>query len=151
MLRSVLAVAFALVSTAALAAPGTAVSTVNLRTEANTTSGVVAKIPAGARVDVGDCTAGWCAVAYQGKSGFAIQTALDMSGRVPARRVAGPVRRPVPGVAPYDPDDDVVYPAGPQVYYGPRPYYGPGPYWGGGPYYGYGYRGWGPRWGYRRW
>ncbi len=72
----------------ALAAPGTAVSTVNLRTEANTSSAIVAKIPAGARVDVGDCAAGWCAVAYQGKSGFTIQTSLDMSGRARARRAA---------------------------------------------------------------
>jgi hypothetical protein len=129
----------------AAAAPGTAVSTVNLRAESNTTSEILGKIPAGARLEVGDCTAGWCAVTWQGKSGFAIQTALDMSGRaVRAARRALP-----PGVGPND-DFEPVAPGyvarGPAIVYGPGPYaYGPGSYWGG-PY-------WGPRWGYgwRRW
>jgi hypothetical protein len=132
----------------ALAAPGTAVSTVNLRAEANTTSEILGKIPGGSRLEVGECSNGWCAVTWAGKSGFAIATALDTTGR--ARRV---VRRgPPPG---YDPDDDYV-PVAPY----PRPYvvgppvvYGPGPYGYGGPYWGGGY--WGPRWGWgggwRRW
>ena len=143
------ACAILLLSASALAKPGVATTTVNLRAESNTTSEVLAKIPAGARLDVGDCNDGWCAVTFQGKSGFAIQTALDASGRPRTVR-----RAPPPGG--YDPDDDdepvapgyrpdpvappVVY--GPGPYYAPGPYfYGPGPYWGGG----YGYRGW------RRW
>ena len=138
--------ALALLLTAnAAAKPGFAVSTVNLRAESNTTSEILAKIPGGARIDVGDCVEGWCAVTFQGRSGFAIATALDASGRAPRQAV----RRPPPG---YDPDDDDDYvPAapppgyvvGPRVY-GPPVVYGPGPYWGG-------Y--WGPRWGYgwRRW
>ena len=65
----------------AVALPGVAVTTVNLRAEANTISAVLTKMPAGARIDVGDCKDGWCAVTFQGKSGFAIQTALDASGR----------------------------------------------------------------------
>lgn len=139
--------AFLLLGGAAFAKPGVATTTVNLRAEANTSSGVLAKIPAGARLDVGDCTEGWCAVSFAGKSGFAIATALDLSGRPRVVR-----RAPPPGT---DPDDDYEpvgpgyrpYPvAPPPVYYGGGPYYyGPGPYWG--PY-------WGPRrygYGWRRW
>ena len=105
------ACAVMLLTASAFAKPGVATTTVNLRAEANTTSDVLAKMPAGARLDVGDCTEGWCAVTFQGKSGFAIQTALDASGR--PRRAA--VRRgPPPGT---DPDDDFE-PVGP----GYRPY-----------------------------
>ena len=123
------AFAVTLLTASAFAKPGVATTTVNLRAEANTTSEVLAKMPAGARLDVGDCTEGWCAVTFQGKSGFAIQTALDASGR--PRRAA--VRRgPPPGT---DPDDDYEpvgpgyrpYPVAPPVVYGPGPYYGPGP------------------------
>jgi SH3 domain-containing protein len=141
------ACAFALLTASALAKPGVATTTVNLRAEANTSSGILAKIPGGARLDIGDCTEGWCAVTFQGKSGFAIQTALDASGRPRAVR-----RAPPPG---YGPDDDFVpagpgygpYPvAPPGIVYAPGPYfYGPGPYWGG-----YGYRRWGG-YGWRRW
>jgi hypothetical protein len=137
---------------AAAAKPGTAATTVNLRAEASTSSAILAKIPAGSRIDVGDCGGEWCAVTFQGKSGFAIATALDTTGRVVRRPV--PVRRaPPPGYVPYDDDDDVV--VAPQPLYGPPavvvapgPYYGYGygygPYWG----RGYGYRRWG---GWRRW
>ena len=140
--------ALLLLTGAAAAKAGVAASTVNLRAEANTTSEVLAKIPAGARVDVADCKDNWCAVTYQGKAGFSIATALDTTGR--PRRVL----RRLPGVT--DPDDDfipagpgpgpaVVYAPGP-YYYGPGPYYGPG--WGYRGWYGYGY-GW--RGGWRRW
>jgi hypothetical protein len=134
----------------AAAKPGVATSTVNLRADPNTASEIVAKIPAGSRVEVGECNDGWCAVSYGGKSGYSIATSLDTTGRAPPRRA---VRRPPPGpgYAYEDDDDDVVVrgPAppgyvrvpGPGAYAAPRPYYyGPGPYWG--PY-------WAP-WGYRR-
>jgi hypothetical protein len=141
------AAALLLVAGAAAAKPGIAAATVNLRAEANTTSAVVTKIPAGARLEVGDCNDGWCAVTYQGKSGFSIATALDTSGR--PRRVL----RRLPGVAPDDelmaPPTYLAPPPPPAVVYAPGPYYyyyGPGPYWG--PYYGY--RRWGP-YGWRRW
>src|SRR5471030_2383809 len=78
----------------ALAKPAYVASTVNLRAAPNTGSEVVSKIPGGSLIDADNCTDGWCAVNWQGKSGFAIQTALDMSGRVPQRRVA---RGPGPG------------------------------------------------------
>jgi len=141
--------ALLLLTGAAAAKAGVAASTVNLRAEANTTSEVLAKIPAGARIDVGDCKDNWCAVTYQGKAGFSIATALDTTGR--PRRVL----RRLPGVA--DPDDDFIpapgYRPGPAVVYAPGPYYyGPGPYYGYG--YGWGYRGWGYggwRGGWLRW
>jgi len=132
----------------AAARPGVATSNVNLRADPNTASDVVTKIPAGARVEVGECKDDWCAVTYAGKSGFSIATSLDLTGRAPPRQA---VRRPPPGGPgyAYEDDDDVVRgPAppgyvrvpGPGVYVERRPYYyGPGPYWG--PF-------WGPRWGY---
>jgi uncharacterized protein YraI len=140
--------ALVLASVTATAAPGTAVSTVNLRAEANTSSAVLAKIPGGSRVEVGDCTGGWCAVTFQGKSGFAIQTAFDMSGRARtrARGTIGP-RRSLRGAPPPGYDVEPAYPAyGPPVVVAP-PIYGPPVLWGGGPYWGY--RRWG--YGWRRW
>ncbi len=141
-----LAIAFAallLAGGAASARPGVAATTVNLRAEPNTASAVLAKIPTGGRIEVGDCTNDWCAVTYRGQSGYSIATALDTTNRV---RRAAPVRRPVPGVVPYDPYDDEVIVSGPPVVYAPGPYYGG--------YYGprfYGPRLYGPGYGYRRW
>jgi len=115
----------------ALAKPAYVASTVNLRAAPNTTSEVLSKIPGGSLIDAGECSDGWCAVTFQDKSGFAIQTALDMSGRVPPpQQQRRSVRAPV-----YEegPDYEV---EGPPVYYEPRPYY-----YGYGPYYrGYGWR-----------
>jgi hypothetical protein len=124
------------VTTAAAAKPAYVASTVNLRAAPGTTSEVVTKIPGGSLVDADNCTDGWCAVTWQEKRGFAIQTSLDMSGRVPARRAAngpGP-RGPVYSEGPDYPEEYVEGP--PAYYYGPRPYY-----YGG--YYGHYYRrGW---------
>jgi Bacterial SH3 domain len=144
--RLIIAAAFTLFIGTAFAAPGTAVSTVNLRSEANTTSNILGKVGAGSRVDVGDCTGGWCAVTWQAKSGFVIQTSLDMSGRpvARARRIA-PGSEHIVAAGPRPPGYVAVPP--PAVVYAPgyfgAPYYY-GPRWGG--YYG-------PRWGYgwRRW
>jgi uncharacterized protein YraI len=105
------------VASGALAKPAYVASTVNLRAAPGTTSEIVAKIPGGSLIDAGDCTDGWCAVTWQEKSGFAIQTALDLSGRVPPRRV---VRRPVYGPDYYD-EPPVYYAPPPPVYV--RPYY----------------------------
>ncbi len=137
-------------ATGAMAKPAYVTSTVNLRAAPGTTSEIVAKIPGGSRVEADNCTEGWCAVTWQGKSGFAIATALDMSGQVPQRRSA---RRP-PAYAD-EPGDYVA--EGPPVYYeGPAYYDVPPPYYYG-PYYrpygyyrpyyrGYGYRGWRRHW-----
>jgi uncharacterized protein YraI len=119
------ATAFVLVTAAsAAAAPAYVTSTVNLRTGAGTDNEIVAKIPAGSLVDATNCTE-WCEVEWQGKKGFSIATAIDRSGRVPARRRAAP-RRYAPPPGAYVVGPPVVY--GPPVYYGYRPYYRP--YWG---------------------
>ena len=131
--------AFCLVMLSLAAAPASAkpayvLSTVNLRAAPGTTNEIVGKIPGGSLVDADNCTDGWCAVTWQGKSGFAIQTALDTSGRVPQQGPAGPPANYYSGPA-YS--GDVVV-EGPPVYYAPPP-----PYYG---YYGRPYWGWRHRW-----
>jgi uncharacterized protein YraI len=114
------------------AAPAFVLSNVNLRAGPATTNDIVVLIPAGAVVEANNCTDGWCAVTWQDKTGFAIQTALDMSGRPHVRYGAPQPYGPEPG-----------YAVGPPVPVGPPVvYYGPG--------YGYyaPYGGWG--W-HRRW
>jgi hypothetical protein len=135
----------------AAAEPAYVTSTVNLRSAANTGSEIVGKIPGGSLVDAANCS-DWCEVDWQGKKGFAIATALDRSGRVPASRAATRRAAPPPGAgAPgaYVEGDEIM-PVGPPV-----AYVTPGPYYYG---YGYGYRpyyswrgGYGYRRGYRRW
>lgn len=126
-------------ASAASAAPAYVPSTVNLRAAPGTTSEIVTKIPGGSLIDANDCSEGWCAVTWQGKSGFAKQTALDMSGRVPQQRAAQRRPYPVQGEV-YEDEGPADYVAeAPPVYYAPRPYY-----YGYGPYY--------RSWGYRhRW
>jgi uncharacterized protein YraI len=117
--------------TGACAKPAYVATTVNLRAAPGTGNEIVVKIPGGSLVDADNCTDGWCAVTWQDKSGFAIQSALDLSGRVPRR--AGPP----PGYVGRPEEVEV----GPPVYYGPPPpVYYPGPYYG--PYY----RGYRHRW-----
>jgi hypothetical protein len=125
-------------ATGASAKPAYVLTTANLRAAPGTANEIVAKIPGGSLVDATNCTDGWCAVTWQEKRGFAIQAALDLSGRVPARRAGPPA---------YGPRDGYVLEEDPPVYYdgGPPPpgyYYAPyyGPY-----YYGGHYRRW------RRW
>jgi uncharacterized protein YraI len=131
-------------ATGALAKPAYVAGGVNLRTAPGTTSEVVAKIPAGSLVDADNCTEGWCAVTWQDKTGFAIATALDLSGRIPQQRRTVSSRPPQPNAEGYVPVDEGYVAEGPAYYGGPGPYYG-GPYYGG--YYGgYGYYG-----GHRRW
>jgi len=110
---------------AAAAKPAYVLTTVNLRAGPGATNEVVAKIPGGSLVDAANCTDGWCAVSWHDKNGFAIQSALDLSGRVP-RRPAGPPGPP-PGYVVED-EGPVYYEPGPPpppYYY--RPYYRP--YW----------------------
>ena len=136
----ILGLAVACVVVPAQAKPAYIASTVNLRAAPGTGSEIVAKIPGGSLVDAGACDDGWCEISWQEKKGFAIQSALDMSGRVPQQRAAaaGPTYRPGPqgqqvvegpevvdGPGYYDPPPPVVYYGGP--YYRPYPYY-----WGGG-------------------
>src|SRR5215475_7010697 len=111
-------------ATAANAKPAYVASTVNLRAAPGTSSEVVDKIPGGSLVDAGECSEGWCAVTWQGKSGFTIQTSLDLSGRVPQRQAAaGPRVYQNGGYVPEDEIDGPVYYETPPRYYGPYGYY----------------------------
>jgi uncharacterized protein YraI len=112
-----------------MAKPAYVASTVNLRAAPGTTSGVVRKIPGGSLVNADNCSEGWCAVTWQDNNGFAIQSALDMSGRVPRQRAARSPRYPAPPSDYVEGPDYVV--EGPLVYYQPALpyYYGYGPYY----------------------
>jgi len=135
----------------ALAKPAYVASTVNLRAAPGTGSEIVAKIPSGSLVDTGGCDEGWCEITWQDKKGFAIQSSLDMSGRVPQQRAAaaapGPGYRQGPqgpqGPGPQGPQGPRMV-EGPEVVDGPIYYRAPPPvvYYGG-PYYR-------PYWGWRR-
>jgi uncharacterized protein YraI len=113
----------------ALAKPAYVGSTVNLRAAPGTKSEIVAKIPGGSLVDTGDCSEGWCEVTWQDKKGFSIQTALDMSGRVPSQAARAPVNRPRTLAGPSSGyvavDDPRYYAPPPGYYYAPGPYYRP--------------------------
>jgi hypothetical protein len=115
---------FTLSAASAAAAPAYVLSNVNLRSGPATTNDLVVLIPAGSVVDATNCSDGWCAVTWKDKSGFTIQTALDLSGRPHPTYGApghnGPPPGYVEGAPGYGP---------PPVYYGP-PYGYYGPYWG---------------------
>jgi uncharacterized protein YraI len=120
----------------ALAKPAYVASTLNLRAAPGTKSEVVTKIPGGSLIDAGECSEGWCEVTWQEKKGFAIQTGLDLSGRVPRQITGSIAHRPVnEAYPPEDPnagyvavDEPTYYPPPPPVYYYGGPYYRP--YWG---------------------
>ena len=132
----IVVVAVACIAAPALSKPAYVASTVNLRAAPGTGSEIVAKIPGGSLVDAGGCDEGWCEITWQDKKGFAIQTSVDLSGRVPQQRAAAVASSPNYRQGP--PGSQVV--AGPEVvdgpvYYAPPPpvvYYGPyyRPYWG---------------------
>ena len=124
----VLGLVVASIAMPALAKPAFVPSTLNLRAAPGTGSDIVAKIPGGSLVDTGGCDEGWCEVTWQEKKGFVIQSALDLSGRVPQQPAAAP-RGPQVVEGPDVVDGPVYYGAPPPavVYYG-GPYYRP--YWG---------------------
>ena len=133
----VVGLAIACIAVSALAKPAYVASTVNLRAAPGTGSEIVAKIPGGSLVDAGGCDEGWCEISWQDKKGFAIQSSLDMSGRVPRQRTAAAAASPNYRQGPPGPrvvegpevvEGPIYYDAPPPaVYYG-RPYYRP--YWG---------------------
>jgi uncharacterized protein YgiM (DUF1202 family) len=119
-----------------------ATANVNLRSGPGTDAEVIATIPGGSRVQIASCDGEWCAVTWNGRSGYAIARNL---GAAPRQARA---YRPQPGYA----DGPPGYEDGPPVAYGAPRYYGPpavvyGPgYYGYGGYYGPGYYGWRRRW-----
>jgi uncharacterized protein YraI len=93
-----------------------ALNDINLRTGPGTAYPVIAVIPGGSNVDVYDCGAGWCTVAWFGRTGYVNQAYLESGGP----RVAAPPPPPPPVYV--EPAPVVVAPYyGP--YWGPRPYY----------------------------
>ena len=46
-------------------------------------SEIVTTIPAGQRVDVGECYGAWCTVMWDGRSGYAIGENLDIGASLP--------------------------------------------------------------------
>jgi uncharacterized protein YraI len=74
-------VAAATISQAAVAAPGVAISDVNMRTGPGTGYPVITTIPGGAPVEVLGCQS-WCSVVYRGAEGY-------VSGRYLQTQVAG--------------------------------------------------------------
>jgi len=117
----------ALSATYAVASPAYVASNLNMRSGPGTTNEIVTRIPGGSLVEANNCSNGWCEVSWQGRSGFAIQSSLDMSGRVPSRPRANYAPGPVYSGPGYIEAPPPVY-YGPSYYYGPRYYYG-GPYW----------------------
>jgi hypothetical protein len=139
-LAYIVGLSIACFATAALGKPAYVGSTLNLRAAPGTGSEIVAKIPGGSLVDAGGCDEGWCEISWQDKKGFAIQSGLDMTGRVPQPRaaaVAAPAQRPA-AQAPQVVEGPEEIVEGPVYYRAPPPvvYYG-------GPYYR-------PYWGWRR-
>jgi uncharacterized protein YraI len=139
-LAYIVGLSIACFATVALAKPAYVGSTLNLRAAPGTGSEIVAKIPGGSLVDAGGCDEGWCEISWQDKKGFAIQSGLDMTGRVPQPRAAAvvaPAQRPA-AQAPQarqvleGPEEivegPVYYRAPPPVVYYGGPYYRP--YWG---------------------
>ena len=61
------------------AAPGVVTSNVNVRSGPGTGYGVVGVIQAGATVDVVACQGSWCQIAFDGGSGYANRSYLQMA------------------------------------------------------------------------
>ena len=126
---SVAFAALALSASVASAAPGRAITDVNIRQGPGTNFPVVTLIRAGSNLDVGRCRAFWCPVRFDQYAGFVKATYIDFG--FPRR--ARPYYRPSSSPFLYGPP--------PPRYWGPGPYWGPRPY-----YYGYGWRR--PYWGW---
>jgi uncharacterized protein YraI len=80
--RNMAAATAALLASAgcALAAPAVVETDLNLRSGPGTQFSVIGVLPAGATVDVGNCTGAWCMVSFAGGSGFASSSYLAMAG-----------------------------------------------------------------------
>jgi hypothetical protein len=124
---------------------------VNLRRSPDTASEIVATIPAGTSVQIGECSGEWCEVTWNGKRGFAIARNLNVGGPRQAGVYPGPGRPGQPGVYPGQPGGRYsegydTLPPGPGYRPGPGYYGPPGVVYGGPVYYGpggyYYYRPW---------
>lgn len=59
----------------------------NLRTGPGTQYQIIATMPAGSRIEIGECADGWCAVEWRGKDGFASMVGLADGRAAPAPEV----------------------------------------------------------------
>ena len=102
---------------AAAAAPAVSRQDLNVRSGPGTQYGVVGVIQAGATVDVGGCQGSWCQVEFDGGTGYANRSYLQMAS-APSTGVVVQA----PAYDPYDYDYDYGYSYGPGVsfYAGPR-------------------------------
>ena len=98
--KSLLAAAGVLALTAgvAMAAPAIATTNLNVRSGPGTGYSVVDALPAGERVNVIGCSAGWCEISMGADgSGFASASYLDIGGAAPSRVVVEEEEYLVPG------------------------------------------------------
>jgi uncharacterized protein YraI len=102
------AVLMTLSSPCGQAAPARVTGSVDLRQGPGFGYPVIAAIPVGNIVNIGDCRGRWCAVVWRGLTGYAVATHFDQG---------------IPGGSPPG-----YYPAPRWDYPGYGPYYGPGPY-----------------------
>jgi hypothetical protein len=149
-------------------AGGTAVvsAKVNLRSGPGTDSEILASIPPGSTIRVGECEGEWCEVTWNGQSGYAIARNLNLGGSrqagvypqqpgYPSGQPGYPPGQPgypsgQPGYPPGQPGYQAGYPGdgngppgyapGPGYSYGPPVAYGPAYYYGPRVYYGPGWR-----------
>jgi hypothetical protein len=77
----------ALMLSAGAASAATVTNTVNLRAGPGTSYSVIDTLPAGADVDVLNCTGNWCRVSWDGAVGFASASYLDDAGTYEASPV----------------------------------------------------------------
>lgn len=102
---------------AALAVPGEASASVNVRTCGSVRCGVVDQLYPGESVDIAQCQGGWCYVRHNGPDGWVSANYLDSgySEPPPPPRYVRPLPPPPP---------PVYYPPRPRpYYYYHRPYY----------------------------
>ena len=96
---------------AAAAMPAVSRSDLNVRSGPGTEHGVVGVIQAGETVDVANCNGAWCQVAFEGGTGYANRSYLQIAAGAPS---AGVVVQ-APAYDPYDYDYDYGYSYGPGV------------------------------------
>ena len=72
--------------------------TLNLRSQPNTSCGILAKIPNGARVEVTQLGESWCAVTYNGQPGYVMRGYLALEGapQTPGTQTPAPTQGPDP-------------------------------------------------------
>jgi uncharacterized protein YraI len=125
--RAIAAAALAVLSaTAAQAASANA--NVNLRSGPGGKHSVLATIPKGASLELGNCSGRWCAVTHKGKSGYVSRVYLETPGigQPENRRTLvpevprGKVRGRAPQLDSYD--YRPAYDRGPRARFGYRPY-----------------------------